>query len=278
MPPFTRIFINHLPATRRAYSSFFSSKPGGGRYFNSSKPAKSHVVATAPKNKGDPAKSPESPTKDSTEVKAASNTAVASDAPASASSTPSAKAPSSVVPDTNVPPHLPSAYTAVSQHYAAAHPVVSPKDFKLHQFFSLHRPLLLIHHPPSILDSTPADAPLITSGTLESRQQQQQQQQQTSPFDDILDGSVDADAEAARQLTRALTMNSAGAAMAWEGTLRRLGLDPDKEPERIGLQEQWDKDWNDVLMESTKRKRKRKMRKHKLKKRRRLTRASRQRS
>jgi hypothetical protein len=107
---------------------------------------------------------------------------------------------------------------------------------------------------------------------------QLQQQQQTSPFDDAHDGVVDADAEAARQLTRAVTMNTAGAAMAWESTLRRLGLDPDKEPERVGLQEQWDKEWNDVLMDSTKRKKRRKMRKHKLKKRRRLTRASRQRS
>jgi hypothetical protein len=130
------------------------------------------------------------------------------------------------------------------------------------------------------LEPAPEGASLIPA-TFESGEQtqQQNQQQSTSPFDDIYDGAaIDADAEAARQLTRALTMNSAGAAMAWENTLRRLGLDPDKDPERVGLQEQMDKEWNDVLMESTKKRRRKKMNKHKLVKRRRKTRASRQRA
>ncbi|KAJ2934952.1 hypothetical protein H1R20_g2180, partial [Candolleomyces eurysporus] len=91
------------------------------------------------------------------------------------------------------------------------------------------------------------------------------------------DSSIDADAVAARQLGRALAMSKIGARVSWEGTLTRLGLDPSKEPERVELQEQMDKDWEDVqiLLDSTKRKRRKKMKKHKLKKRRKATRSSR---
>ena len=87
--------------------------------------------------------------------------------------------------------------------------------------------------------------------------------------------AIDADAEAARQLTRALTMSQAGATIAWENTLRHLGLDPAKDEERVGLQERFEKEWSEVLMDSTKRKRRKKMKKHKLKKRRRATRTER---
>jgi len=86
---------------------------------------------------------------------------------------------------------------------------------------------------------------------------------------------VDADAEAARQLTRALTLNKAGATVSWEETLKTLGLDVSKEAERVNLQQQFEKDWEDVMLDSTKRKRRKKMKKHKLKKRRRATRAER---
>lgn len=74
---------------------------------------------------------------------------------------------------------------------------------------------------------------------------------------------VDTDAEAARQLTRALTMTKAGATVSWEETLKRLGLDVSKEAERVNLQEQFEKDWEDVMLDSTKRKRRKKMKKHK---------------
>jgi len=74
---------------------------------------------------------------------------------------------------------------------------------------------------------------------------------------------MDADAEAARQLTRALTMSKAGASIAWEDTLRHLGLDVTQSADRVGLAEQLAKEKHDVLMDSTKRKRRKKMKKHK---------------
>jgi hypothetical protein len=83
-------------------------------------------------------------------------------------------------------------------------------------------------------------------------------------LDEFPEASVDADAAAARQLTRALTINHAGATVAWENTLRRLGLDVNKDAERVNLQQQWNKEWQEVMLDSTKRKRRKKMKKHKL--------------
>jgi hypothetical protein len=82
-------------------------------------------------------------------------------------------------------------------------------------------------------------------------------------LDEFPEASMDADAAAARQLTRALTINHAGATVAWEDTLRRLGLNVDQDTERAHMQQQWDREWQDVMMDSTKRKRRRKMKKHK---------------
>jgi len=92
--------------------------------------------------------------------------------------------------------------------------------------------------------------------------------------DDSTDGPVDADAEAARQLTRALTMARAGATVSWETTLRRLGVDVDSAANDLRATE-WNQEWEDILADSVKRKRRKKMKKHKLRKRRKLTRASR---
>lgn len=82
----------------------------------------------------------------------------------------------------------------------------------------------------------------------------------TGPTDAFM---VDADAETARLLSRALTMTKAGATVSWEETLKTLGLDVAKEAERADLQQQFEKDWEDVRMDSTKRKRRKKMKKHK---------------
>jgi hypothetical protein len=70
-------------------------------------------------------------------------------------------------------------------------------------------------------------------------------------------------------------MNKAGGIVEWEGALRSLGLDVEMDPERAEMRERMEKEWEDVLMDSTKRKKRKKMRNHKLKKRRRLTRSSR---
>jgi hypothetical protein len=95
---------------------------------------------------------------------------------------------------------------------------------------------------------------------------QAQEKVPISVFDDYpTEAHLDADAIAARQLGRALAMSRLGSATAWETTLKHLGLDPAKEPERVELQGQMDKDWEDVqiLLDSTKRKRRKKMKKHK---------------
>lgn len=254
-----RPLFNTLPAARRSYSSFFSSKPGGGRYFNSAK-AKSAVVAAKNSSKSD-SSAKESSTTQTVTSNAAQDAIQEADIPS-----PSTKLADAVE-------ELRFLQGAV-QH---PHPVMNAKDFKLHQFFSLHRPLLLLHDTPSLFTQGPPIQSIFTS-TSQALLKENAQPRPMSIFDEFpMDPSIDADAEAARQLARALTMNKAGAAVTWEQTLKRLGLDPSHDPERIGVQAQMDKDWEDVqiLLDSTKRKRRKKMKKHKLKKRRKETRSSR---
>jgi len=155
-------------------------------------------------------------------------------------------------------------------HSQRQHPIVNAKDFKLHQFFSLHRPLLLIPTPSSILTPAPENVDLSNLNSFAEGSSAH-----SWLLDEFPEASMDADAAAARQLTRALTINHAGATVAWEDTLRRLGLNVDKDKARVHMQQQWDREWQEVMMDSTKRKRRRKMKKHKLKKRRKATRASR---
>lgn len=80
---------------------------------------------------------------------------------------------------------------------------------------------------------------------------------QTSPFGEISGTHGDADADAARQLARALAMNHVGAWIDWEETLAHLG---DVESIRT-LQSATHA--REVDMDSTKRKRRKKMSKHK---------------
>jgi hypothetical protein len=136
--------------------------------------------------------------------------------------------------------------------------VVNAKDFKLHQFFSLHRPLLLLPTPSSILTPAPTNVDLSDlNGAADVNSAH------SWLLDEFPEASMDADAAAARQLTRALTINHAGATVAWEDTLRRLGLDVDRDAERVNMQQQLKREWQEVMMDSTKRKRRRKMKKHK---------------
>lgn len=81
-----------------------------------------------------------------------------------------------------------------------------------------------------------------------------------SKFDDPPEASLEADADTARQLARAMVVNRIGASMAWEGTLKRLGLDvTEGRADEVRLAEAE----FEVLMDSTKRKRRKKMKKHK---------------
>ena len=281
-----------LPASRRSYSSYFSSKPGGGRFFNSAKSSRSTVITGAARQTT-PIKPSDAPESRDAGVNAkdhGENTAQPADAQTTNSnepgspSAPSAKAgefgnASSPQTDSRAPiTHSPHQAAAVTTYLSPLHPVVKPKDFKVVQFFSMHRPLLSLSDPPSIFSpsnntffapqSSPFEDPLFTSDTSDLPAPPSNilssvfNSSTVHPFDDFSEAFPEGDAETARQLTRALAMNKAGSMVEWEKTLRMLGLDPEMEPERIVMREQMEKEW-EVMLDSTKRKRRKKMKKHK---------------
>lgn len=280
MSAFAR-FLHPTPTARRAYSSFFSSKPGGGgRYFNSAKPPKV-IPGGAAKGTANKVDSPTESSADGVQTTAGGGGSGAANggsqpnglmkangdqgAPASKASSASSSSSSSTTNEAKPESDASHPLAGLSghahlHHMHRQHPVVTPKDFKLHQFFSLHRPLLLLAQPSSILSST---APEVDPTSIKPRSSATETSNHPWLLDEFAEASMDADAAAARQLTRALTMNHAGATVTWEDTLRRLGLDVDKDADRVGLQQQWDREWQEVLMDSTKRKRKKKMKKHK---------------
>ncbi|KAJ7097723.1 hypothetical protein B0H15DRAFT_822357 [Mycena belliarum] len=250
MSAFAR-FLHPRPVARRSYSSFFS-KPGNGRYFNSHKPAKPVVAVT---------------TKDSTASPSTADASAPSPAASGSSPNPATKLAADDTPAASpvASPHsstlVPLAASAVLHPPGIpAHPVIGAKDFQLHQFFALHRPLLLLPDPPSIFHSPPPSAPLFQTQTPRDEDEWETLPDETTDEAAVFLG--DADAEAARQLTRALTMLRAGATVSWESTLRRLGLDVDLAASDLRAKE-WNQDWEDILADSVKRKRRKKMKKHK---------------
>ncbi|PFH54132.1 hypothetical protein AMATHDRAFT_423 [Amanita thiersii Skay4041] len=311
-----------IPASRRSYSSFFSSKPGGGRFFNSSKPPKPSVITAANRS----SKAPAAPTKpgtpetssnpqdggvatkdgsimrsatgdnvsDSVDLKSSSPSSSGNPSPSLSKDTADpTKTSEQLVDSPTNPSHIFSGSTTTTAWFSPTHPVVKSKEFKLHQFFSLYRPLLLLSNPSSIFQLASPATPLFSSPEPQSSRAIFTSDTTGLPeppanllttidntalenaYQDYTETSTEADAEAARQLTRSLTMSRAGATIQWEETLRRLGLDVEMELERIVLREQMEKEWEEVLMDSTKRKRRKKMKKHKLKKRRKETRSTR---
>ncbi|KAF5386905.1 hypothetical protein D9615_001596 [Tricholomella constricta] len=266
--------LHRPPAAQRAYSSFFSSKSGGGgRYFNSPKPPKVVVTAKAEPTSEPAADGTQSPASINSKADQPSKSPSSSSSSSSSTSPASAPASSSTTDAPNKAASLHGSLSNSAFLQRPQHPVVNAKDFKLHQFFSLHRPLLLLAHPTSIFERTSATT-LFDSAEATTVQDNSSTTSQWL-LDEFPEATADADAAAARQLTRALTMSHGGAAVAWEDTLRRLGLDVDKEADRVGLRQQWDREWQEVMMDSVKRKRRKKMKKHKLKKRRKATRATR---
>ncbi|KAF9532166.1 hypothetical protein CPB83DRAFT_867528 [Crepidotus variabilis] len=272
----------HIPAARRSYSYFSSRSGGGGRYFNSTKPPKPPVVAQGTASAANA--SSNGITDSSSESK--NNDGVQTTAPpTNAGSLPSQTANSSLEAATG------TGTDAFGSPFVAPAQLMSAKDFKMHHFFSLHRPLLLINQPTSLFRSVPDNHPLfnplpLSEAEIERKIMQSQSgmagpphttnyPSSTGPTSSDTAAYIDADAEAARQLTRALTMSKAGSTVSWETTLHALGLDLNKEADRVGLQQQFEKEWQDVMLDSTKRKRRKKMKKHKLKKRRRATRSER---
>ncbi|PSR83062.1 hypothetical protein PHLCEN_2v5866 [Hermanssonia centrifuga] len=223
-------FLRPLPAARRAYSVF--TKPGGGRYFNSSKPLTSATNST--KNKA------ETPATGNADAASPGTTVDESKVPQATASM-STEA-------VSVSPMLGVNFTPFP-----IHPPVNPHDLKLHQFFSLHRPLLTISQPVSSIFEASASPfafpPAVNADTAN-----------LVSIDDPPEASPESDADAARQLARALVANRVGAALSWESTLKRLGLDvTEGRAEEVSLaQAEFD-----MYMDSTKRKRRKKMKKHK---------------
>ncbi|KAL0946740.1 hypothetical protein HGRIS_012919 [Hohenbuehelia grisea] len=272
--------LRHWHVGRRAYSSFSSSKPGGGRYFNSSKPPKTPVVA-ANGTKGDTSSNANaSAVPDSSEgtqhalnktgLSNPDRTALMQAVDVEGSGASDTLASQADAPQPNAP-------SAAFIHHLAhpPHPIINIKEFNLHQFFSLHRPLVLLSHPPSILQPAPSAGPLFAAPAAPSDADLQPPPQvglHGVVSEDNAASFVDADAETARQLMRTLTLNQAGASLAWQETMERLGVEAEI---NVSEREQMEQEWNEVMMDSTRRKRRKKMKKHKLKKRRRATRASR---
>ena len=257
--------VQPVPLRCRAYSSFFSSK-AGGRYFNSAKPPKS-VVNAANKSKAvDSAPSDNTAGNDSPAGKASTgggNSAneghqmLKSAATATAHETPAA---SPVRQHSHSQPQ-----SQPQSQNLPYHPPVNSNDFKLHQFFSLHRPLLLLSQPTSVIFDTPPPIPptnpLSSLGEKESASQGPPAQLGT--LDDPPEASPEADADAARQLARALVMSRVGGTLTWEATLKRLGINLELDEGRVELKEKLVREWEQVMLDSTRRKRRAKMKKHK---------------
>jgi hypothetical protein len=225
-------FLRPLPAVRRAYSVY--TKPGGGRFFNAAK------SLTQPNNTNKP------------EV----DTAGATNAPETGNS-------GGVVED-NKPNKSPSSNVDVKTALAPlsidvnftpypVHPRVNPQDLRLHQFFSLHRPLLTLSQPASsVFETAPNSLPFSPLSEAEAARH--------GTIDESPEALPESDADAARLLARALVSSRVGAALAWQNTLKRLGLDesPAHAAEVVQAQAEFD-----VYMDSTRRKRRKKMKKHK---------------
>lgn len=245
--------LSPTPSLRRAYS-FFSSKPGGGRYFNPNKPPKVPTAAVAKPTgttTAQPQPNPGPTIPSETETSQPSPQGVSADA---ASLAKLRMDPEPAVPS---PPQSLSFMTnAPLPHF---HPHPNLPTLHLHSFFALGRPLLLLSQP--------------TNALFEPSQQASASQQQPaiSPGHFSAFGlgeesgmtmeDPEADVNAARLLARSLVMQRVGSTMDWSEVMGKLGLEDEM---RIG-------------MDSVKRKRKKKMTKHRYKKRRKLQRAERRR-
>ncbi|EIN07169.1 hypothetical protein PUNSTDRAFT_53548 [Punctularia strigosozonata HHB-11173 SS5] len=261
MAPLSR-FLAIVPSSTRSYSVFTKSG-GGGRFFNSAKPPVANTVkatTSKPELSPSPTAAPEG-SQDESATQASS---------ASASETPLGTPSFSLAPFT--PQHL-----VPFEPRTLVHPSITPQDLKLHQFFSLDRPLLqvsehvgsLFESPPeAALSSFPHPPPAPTPSSILSSLDAQ------NAFYEGHELSPEADADTARQLARAMVMSNVASTVAWEEALKKLGLD--LSATREGPNEA-DLENYGIYLDSTKRKRRSKMKKHKLKKRRRALRASRQR-
>ena len=237
MAPFARLFPP-VAVGRRSYS-FFSSKSGGGRFFNPPKaPKVINSATTTTRSTQQTTNTSKHQTTTGDPAITASNAEhtdgseqIAQSAKPARLDTPECETPSTAANPSSTlnPSHL-------------SHPMLKPHEFKLHNFFALHRPCLLLNQP--------------TSALFESAQTAAPSAPAVDTIDNPPEASADADADAARQLSRALVINRVGGMVDWEAALQRLGtsiLDSAVPAESSA----------GVELDSTKRKRRRKMKKHK---------------
>ncbi|KAH0830639.1 hypothetical protein J3R83DRAFT_2094 [Lanmaoa asiatica] len=247
----------------RAYSSFFSSKPGGGRY--PPKPVLQQKIDNTTPTRSPTESGTASPPANATGVVKA---ATADEKPSSKPVETHPQSPPVHPLSSSVSPPL--AYFSSSSDHIPIHPTVSSNEYKLHQFFSLHRPLLLLNQPTSaIFEAADPSAPLSTSS---EDQVNDDPRPSFATIDDPPESSPDTDADAARQLAHTLVMNRVGGAIAWQRALSRLGLTAKCSENDMTLAKESAQQWVTIHADSTRRKKRKKMKKHKLKKRRRLTR------
>ncbi|KAN0077212.1 hypothetical protein V8E55_011067 [Tylopilus felleus] len=255
----------------RAYSSFFSSKPGGGRHFISAKSPKPVLQPGRAKVDNTTATGPPAESTAASPPANASGVVNAAHGDENLSSKPAETHPQShsVHPSsTNISP--PFTYPFSSTDVVPIHPSLSSKEYKLHQIFSLHRPFLLLNQPTSaIFESADSSTPLFASF---EDQVNNESRPSFASIDSPPESSPDADADAARQLAHTLVMNCVGGAIAWQQTLSRIGLSDKYSENDMTLAKETAQEWVTIHADSTRRKKRKKMKKHKLKKRRRLTR------
>lgn len=259
--------------TSRSYS-FFSSKSGSRSIGASTKPPRSVTGPAASKGSSSTASSnPNSNNNTSNDEDGSASSLTSSEDASSANSTTTASSGSSVDPIAQSSPFQPP--------FQPHHPALSPNDLKLHQFFSLHRPLFLSQPSSSLFESSstlrlPNSASTPSTGYSSA---QVEAEQSSGAFEDPPEASAEADADAARLLARALVINRVGGTIRWDETMRRLGWKGADSKEVLtmsvemvgGTSSGADMEGENVVdMDSVKRKRRKKMKKHKLKKRRKV--------
>ncbi|KAG8905204.1 hypothetical protein FRB99_000473 [Tulasnella sp. 403] len=229
-------------SARRTYS-FFSNKPGGGRFSNANK---QHKVPTVAKATAAPSTSPTPAVpgaSDATPQTVPSVTATSESSP-KASTSPKDAEVDAVVPS---PPLL--SFSDLGPQAPQFHPHPNLPTLHLHNFFALERPLLLLSQPVNSLFEAHAQQPSPS------------QHSGLGPMEGSLVDDPEADVNAARLLARSLVMHRVGNTVDWSEIMTKLGV----------------KDEVYIELDSVKRKRKKKMNKHRYKKRRKLQRAERRR-
>jgi hypothetical protein len=235
------------PVGRRAYS-FFSSN---GRYFTA------HSIAATGPNSSDGRKPP--PPASTVKPKAATTETQSTTAPTVQGATQDAAEPSVSEGDATVRVGQSSSswHATFVPTPSPIHPSPTAQDFKLHQLFSLDRPLLGLSQPgASVFENSPT--PFAPSTW--TRAGSEVEQPSATYMDEHADPSPEADAHTARQLSRAFVMNRVASTVDFNAAMMKLGLDMNEG--RVPVQEM-DMSNMEMHLDSVKRKRKQKMKKHK---------------